>query len=209
LGRHAAGLLPSILLPSVKVSTESTKSALLSSTRLFECDIFVVQLVNFLAILATFGVVFPPLALVALVATFSVTTAAQLSIGRFVLKSRTESALDTLEADCSGARVMFLQSLWMAAPFTLLFYSFLLFDILGDTLGYKRAVWLPLGLVSAPLLVWLGVRFKQYTIFGKMDRHSRRSWSGTGGVIELDPREFPAYGPLSQDLLDDDLVLVR
>jgi hypothetical protein len=173
LHKQVTAMLPNILKPfeaQAFSAADNTweKTAMVSlmdiafSSRLFDCDVFVVQLVNFLAVLATFGVVFPPLAVVAFVAILSVTYTAQLYIGRFVTAASQcgsfdatnhgAQALQSLEHDCSGARAMFLKSLWIAAPFALLFYCFLLFDILGDEVGWEQAMWMPIVIVVFSVL---------------------------------------------------------
>eukprot|EP01034_Spumella_vulgaris_P030892 gene30892-38179_t len=178
LYKRVRALLPSILRPSVRGASQSAESRESESLRAkiahVLSDTFKSRLFD-----------------------------CDLYIGRYVVKSRTSDALRLIEKDCGGARAMFLKSLWIAAPFALLFYCFLLFDILGDTLGYKRAIWLPISIICVPVLARLGVRFKQYTIFGKMDRHSRRSWSNTSSGVELDED----VDRLSDRLLDDDGIV--
>eukprot|EP01034_Spumella_vulgaris_P025003 gene25003-31406_t len=190
--KRVTAMLPNILKPfeaQTFSAADNTweKTAMFSlmdiafSSRLFDCDVFVVQLVNFLAMLATFGVVFPPVAVVALVvAILSITCSAQLYIGRFVCiatqnssskvdASHRSSALKSLAHDCSGARAMFLKSLWIAAPFALLFYSFLLFDILGDEVGWKQAVWLPVAIVMFSVILWLTVRLHFKSVYTRLN----------------------------------------
>jgi ascorbate-specific PTS system EIIC-type component UlaA len=69
--------------------------------------------------------------------------------------SQRGEAMKSLKHDCSGARAMFFKSVWITAPFVVLFYCFLLFDILGDAVGWRQAVWLPASVGILLVVVWI------------------------------------------------------
>jgi hypothetical protein len=148
-------LLPKILKP-VNSGEENAKSN--DGKRFWNCDAFVVKLLNMVAILSTFGVILPPVAAICCVAVLSVTLHTQLLIGRVVVEARragANSVLTALNNQCSEAAKLFVNSVWIVVPFAALFYSLFLFETLGDSVGWRAALWAPLFMCSLPLFLRL------------------------------------------------------
>ncbi len=195
-----AKMLPNIMKPieftlNLKQKSGSSCESLLGifiSRRLFDCDVFVVQLINIVAVMVTFGVVFPPIAVISCAALYCVTYFTQSLIGRYVQQLRnfmeqhsTAVNLRVISADVLHVKQMFLNSMWMVVPFVVVFYSFLLFDILGDEVGWSRAIWMPVTLVCISLLGWL---------VWKCRAHLFRLWVGFGSEYQSSEHEFKLVG---------------
>jgi hypothetical protein len=133
----------------------SDKTALVQPTQYFSSDAFVVRLLNMVAILSTFGVILPPVAVVCVVAALSVTLQTQLIIGRLVTLSLGTQMTDILNTDCKGAADMFMSSLAIVTPFAAVFHAFFLSDILGDAVGWRHTLWVPSVLCGLPILIRL------------------------------------------------------
>lgn len=58
-------------------------------------------------------------------------------------------------SELSQSRLLFLQSLWIVVPFCVVFYSFLLFDTLGDSKGWKVATAMPAVVAGVVMVVGL------------------------------------------------------
>ncbi len=143
-----------------------------------------VQLINIFAVMITFGVVFPPIAVMGCAALYSLTFSAQLLIGRYAQLA----PLHDIDRDVRGAKRMFLSSVWMAVPFAVVFYSFLLFDILGDEVGWQRAIWMPTTIIATTTALWIVVQVgrKYFAAEPRMSdlSSSRGSWGRVGGTDE-------------------------
>jgi hypothetical protein len=207
-GRSAAGsswrkmlirTLPRILLSvpvvdsraSNRVNNVSDKSSLLADTSsqssaYFQCDAFIVKLLNLVAILSTFGVILPPVAVVCCAAAFSVSFHCQLLIGRFA--KLYPALMSVVEGECSGAASLFVNSVWIVVPFTALFYALFLFDTLGDAVGWRAALWAPLLVCTLPLFARL-----VYTVSLRVsgaacgEKTYRRTRSADGITIQYSP----------------------
>jgi Leucine-rich repeat (LRR) protein len=112
------------------------------SLLLFNKDTFVVGISSNIAILLTFGVVYPPLSIIILLGIFTTSYCAQLSIGRLYRDCQKNSIytyLDLLEIQCNGIYYSLKNSILLVFPFSFLFISFFLFDIFGDAIGSSYA----------------------------------------------------------------------
>jgi Leucine-rich repeat (LRR) protein len=122
-----------------------------------------VALITYLGILLTFGVVFPPLAVVMCATMLSVAWQTKLSIGRFLHFAREQSALQLAEAidrDCKGAvsAELLHRGVFLIMCFACCFYALFLFDTLGDAVGLSGAYWVLIVMPLFPLAIialWL------------------------------------------------------
>lgn len=112
------------------------------------------QLVNLFAILVTFGVVFPLLCVVVLVAVYVETWFVHALMARFVAMAHDdgEKRGRVLTMEVAGAVVLetVLSSAWLLLPLSASFNAFFVFDTLGDDVGYDQA----LGGMFAVLIVF-------------------------------------------------------
>ena len=121
---------------------------------------FLVNIVSNIGILITFGAIFPPLAVVICLSILANTRFVQLMIGRLLTKAdalHLPSYGHQLDQDCEGAAKAFRHVIWLLLVFTCLFYSLFVFDILGDSVGWRRALWAPLTMICLPLAIYFGV----------------------------------------------------
>jgi Leucine-rich repeat (LRR) protein len=109
---------------------------------------------TYLALLLTFGALFPPLAVCCAVAMTSVVLTARLEVGRYVstaVAADRQDCLDEVETACAGVATP--QQLHMALSAVLTvsccFYTLFLFDTLGDEVGFAGAFWV---LIVVPVL---------------------------------------------------------
>jgi hypothetical protein len=138
---------------------ESLMPMSLTHFPVFSCKENVVSIVTDIAIVLTFGVVFPPLAVVGCLAILAFTYFVQLSIGRLCYLSKFQLFLaryvDFVNLECRGMHLLLIKSL-LTIPFLIAtFWSLFLFDILGDRVGVVDAVWIIPFMTCVPLIIYL------------------------------------------------------
>ena len=57
------------------------------------------------------------------------------------------------ECRCIGSRSILYHALWMMILFSCWFYSFFLFDTLGDSVGFKEAMWVLVVMALLPFVI--------------------------------------------------------
>jgi hypothetical protein len=121
---------------------------------------------TYLALLLTFGALFPPLAVCCAVAMASVVLTAWLEVGRYVaaaVAADRQDCLDEVEKACAGVATpqQLRTALCVVLAVSCCFYTLFLFDTLGDEVGFAGAFWVlivvPL-LPAVPLLTYAAVR---------------------------------------------------
>jgi hypothetical protein len=125
----------------------------------FIANQLVTSLMTYLALLLTFGALFPPLAVCCAVAMASVVLTARLEVGRYVtaaVAAGRQDCLDELERVCVDVVPPLLLQRAMAIVLSLscMFYTLFLFDTLGDEVGFVDAYWV---LIVVPLLPIVGL----------------------------------------------------
>ena len=128
---------------------------------LFDANNYIISLITYLGIMLTFGVVFPPLAVVMCVTMLSVAWQAKLTVGRFLCMTRELHLYkfeEIIEQECRGAAtVMKLrQSVALIVVCSCCFYALFLFDTLGNAQGWSRAYWVLIVIPMLPLCLLLG-----------------------------------------------------
>ena len=107
----------------------------------------------------TFGAIFPPLALVVCYTIYMTTYFIQLIIGRIVIISRIQIELKQfipkINEECRNFRRLFLQSIPSISILATFFWGFFLFDILGDEVGTKKAIWILFVIGCSPILIYV------------------------------------------------------
>jgi hypothetical protein len=129
-----------------------------------EKDKLVVKLSAYLAIVLTFGMLFPPLACIGSIAVFVVTYYEELVIGRllFMAKEQGFSWYRVItERDCSDIVSSWHAVVWLIVPLAAVAYSYVLFDTIGDRYGWKFALGPVLFLVVLP---WVIVLYRQCAV---------------------------------------------
>lgn len=159
-----------------KGSTSSSTSE--ETAAVFDASLEIVYFLSLSGSMLTFGVVFPPLAAVLLLAVISLWCISRHMCDRFLLEALSARRLvevDALTHDCQGAinRSMILNSFWVIICCSACFYSLFLFDMLGDSMGYKQAYWIIIVTALWPLCL--------YAVEAACRRGRRRyaKWKGT------------------------------
>jgi hypothetical protein len=115
-----------------------------------------VRINSYLIVMMSFGVLFPPLALIICVSINIVTIYEEIVIGRLLMESERLGFSwyrKQLEKDCYGMGDTLKYTLWSLVPVSSLVYAHIIFDTWGDETGWKRAV-LPAVLVCVvPILL--------------------------------------------------------
>lgn len=127
----------------------------------FDSTQFLVSQFTLLALLLTFGVVFPPLALCLAVTMLATTLYAMLKIGRFLSSAARVQQwqyLALIEAesrDIIEGNILH-RAFWMLLVCCFLFMTLFLFDTLGDKVGFQRAYWVLIVVPLLPAVVYTG-----------------------------------------------------
>jgi len=129
-------------------------------------ELLVCELI-FIGLMITFGTIFPPLAVVLLLALLTKTYFHQILLGSFisnVLSSNTHSRFDMLE-DNLKVQPLFstLQKCgWFLLYTACCFYTLFLFDILGDSVGFYKAYWVLIVMPCLPLITNFIYQLRKY-----------------------------------------------
>jgi Leucine-rich repeat (LRR) protein len=145
--------------PCALPDTPATALQRLREERVFNGVTSVSALTTYLGILLTFGVVFPPLAVIMCATMWSVHWQTRLMLGKFVHDAQTAGAMhlvERLEQDCRSVvsmqtlqRVMFLITCICCC-----FYALFLFDTLGDARGAADSYWIFLVMALFPVVLY-------------------------------------------------------
>jgi hypothetical protein len=162
-----------------------------TSNKCFDDDILVIGLIADFAVLFTFGVAFPPLAVIVCVSILYQVVFHQVLIGRLLCeleesiideeeelaeKSRSlrytevltdkwmipEIYMGYLADECNSLWAHFKASIKYLAFFSSTFLSFFFFDILGDDLGLHQSIWIIPVTICIPFYIMLGQQFFEY-----------------------------------------------
>ncbi len=141
---------------------------------IFDKNRLVVRVIGFLALMASFGVMFPPLALIICLAICSFTYFEQLNIGRVLYQSEQLGYHwyhQKIGYDLEGIVEVFIPAILPMTFVASLLFAFMIFDTFGDQYGTRAAVVPALFMILVPGCIWLTVRvdwvmLRQY-LFGK------------------------------------------
>ena len=166
----------SLLGVSDDMMMELDEEVLALKVIVFDRNRFVMTLVSLMTSMVSFGVVFPPLAVLSLVSIFTYTWFEQVSIARILHEANYHPALRWYEEVlCRQFHQMklFLQmALFPLIQVSCFLYAVLIFDTVGDQIGYKLAVIPAMVMVVVPVIVWWMVN--HYVVFRKRKAASDR-----------------------------------
>jgi hypothetical protein len=167
--RYAAlqALIPRLLLPELELSASARASSASSIFPLFDVQNYVVGLLTYLGILLTYGVVFPPLAVVMCATILSVVLQTKLSLGRFLNFAKEQNApelADSIGRECRGAVSLPIlrRSIFMIICISCTFYALFLFDMCGDQTGLHGAYWVLFAMPLFPTLLYVIVQARRF-----------------------------------------------
>jgi hypothetical protein len=136
-----------------------------------------VKINSYVTIIATFGALFPPLAVVGYSTIFVITYFEELSIGWLLSETRAKQYFwyeEQLNHEAENVEKSSNFTLWSILTVSSFFYGYIVFDTMGDTAGWKAALPMAVLLFSFPLLLYVAIPF-----FGKC-RNSKFlfDWAG-------------------------------
>jgi hypothetical protein len=125
----------------------------------FVANKLVMSLLTYLALLLTFGALFPPLAVCCAVAMASVVLTARLEVGRYVSAAVAvdrQDCLDEVESACAGVATpqQLRMALYLVLTVSCMFYTLFMFDTLGYEVGYAGAFWVLIAVPLLPVVAW-------------------------------------------------------
>jgi Leucine-rich repeat (LRR) protein len=125
----------------------------------FDSNKLVMSLLTYLALLLTFGALFPPLAVCCAVAMASVVLTARLELGRYVnaaVAADRQDCLDEVESVCAGVTTpqQLRMALYLILAVSCVFYTLFLFDTLGYEVGFAGAFWVLIVVPLLPVVAW-------------------------------------------------------
>jgi hypothetical protein len=175
----------------------------LREERVFNGVTAVSAIITYLGILLTFGVVFPPLAVIMCATMWSVHWQTRLMLCKFVHDAQAAGAvhlIERLEQDCRSVvslqtlrRVMFLITCVCCC-----FYALFLFDTLGDARGAADSYWIFLVMALFPVALYLLHRVRQMLEGWSKAAGRRRSLS----CVDDNMLEMASIGPSPAEKVD-------
>jgi Leucine-rich repeat (LRR) protein len=125
----------------------------------FDANKLVMSMLTYLALLLTFGALFPPLAVCCAVAMASVALTARLEVGRYMsaaVAADRQDCLDEVESACAGVATpqQLRMALYLVLAVSCLFYTLFLFDTLGYEEGFAGAFWVLIVVPLLPVVAW-------------------------------------------------------
>ena len=183
----------------------------------FEANQFLVQLMTFLGLILTFGVVFPPLSAALLVAMISLIATNKLITGRYISAAVEKDApqyLAVIEKDCESVGFKHLSKLkvaaWMLIVFSCFFYALFFFDTVGDAVGFQGGFWVFLVLPLLPVGLFTMDRLRSRINRRVRARHNRSrshsssrerrsSWVAGSNEDDLHGMELAEFGTKEND----------
>jgi Leucine-rich repeat (LRR) protein len=125
----------------------------------FDANKLMMSLLTYLALLLTFGALFPPLAVCCAVAMASLMLTARLEVGRYVnaaVAADRQDCLDEVESACAGVATpqQLRMALYLVLAVSCMFYTLFLFDTLGYEVGFSGAFWVLIVVPLLPVVVW-------------------------------------------------------
>eukprot|EP00981_Chlorochromonas_danica_P008206 scaffold2062_cov181-Ochromonas_danica.AAC.10 len=150
-------LLDSFLMEKFK-PTASQRADSLMTVRMMHSERIITRIISYLAIVLSFGAVFPPLAVFGMIALYANTYAEQLLAGSLVVEGdQLQMPLfrTKLDAEVRDITELFLSSVWLAFPFVVIMQAYLVFDTEGDEHGTTAALIMTGVLLSCMALAWI------------------------------------------------------
>jgi predicted nucleic acid-binding Zn-ribbon protein len=135
---------------------------------IFNREKFIVKVTNYLAILITFGLIFPLLALILFFSLYLLTYYEQIILTNFMLNIKrlfTIKYSNSFRLHSKYVQHIFYRSLWILLSFATIIYAFLLFDTIGDVYGWRVGL-----LVAMGIMLWYGL---VYFFFDRIWRNLR------------------------------------
>lgn len=117
-------------------------------------------LIGMLALVLTFGVMFPPLCVALTVSILATVVVFRVNVCRFIGEAASQNiecvaVLIKNECDNVDAMRILKDSVWVLVTVSCWFYTLFLFDILGDAVGFEGAYWVLIVMPLMPLVMYI------------------------------------------------------
>jgi Leucine-rich repeat (LRR) protein len=155
--KYLESFLPAYYKP-LKASPAEENSLQPGNRTLFSKLILVVQINSYFTIFATFGALFPPLAVIACCTIYSLTYFEELSIGWLLVESRKVNYTwyeNQLNKEAQGIEKVSNFTIWSMLSVSCFLFGYILFDTMGDTLGWGLALPMTIMLIVVPFVLYL------------------------------------------------------
>jgi hypothetical protein len=128
-------------------------------------DRLIVRCSSYLAVLLAFGVLFPPLSVVALISIYAITYFEQFVLSKVLVESKRLGYTwyqEKILKECDNIAESWFDTLKIILPFASFSFAFVVFDTLGDKHGWKTAIGPSLFVLTLPVwfYVWRWCRSK-------------------------------------------------
>jgi len=161
-----------------------------------------VFLITFVGLILTYGAIFPPLAITFFITICSHTYSNQVIIGRFitnVVQLRAYAQLNMLD---NNLKVQPLLSTiekcgWVLLYVSCSFYTLILFDILGNVVGFYQAYWVLIVMPCIPVFIYVFVELYKWIHFLNSKKIDPRK---DGDEIQLSSSQSLTLNPLRNEI---------
>lgn len=114
---------------------------------IYEANLEIIYFLQMIGTMLTFGLVFPLIAITISVAIIILRLTSKYLCDRFLLnliQINNIIKIESLNLECYGIinQIMIEKSFWLISIFSSCFFSFFVYDILGDKNGYKNSYWI-------------------------------------------------------------------
>lgn len=174
----------------------------------FDARSFLVLIVNYLAVIMTFGVVFPPVAVSMAVTIVSSVFFTRLEMKKFMKDAASKGAIKFIkhvdkECMCIGTSAMLMHTIMLLVTLSCWFYSLFLFDILGDQVQLKGAYWVLLVMFFQPIFLYCVYELYIGNRFVRARLNLMAMLSGKPNAANNDVRVFQnTSSPMVEDQLE-------
>ena len=146
------------ILPKVMKPIDLT--AEVSSNGFLNCSGLMTTLIGFLALILTFGVIFPPLCVALTISVLSSVYMFRVNVRRFInsaTEQQRDKIVELLQNECKSVETMQMlkYSVWVLVTVSCWFYTLFLFDTLGDAVGFEGAYWVLIVIPLMPLILYV------------------------------------------------------
>lgn len=154
------------LKPSLSISSSGTAAASQLDRKYADSKSIITTVILNISIMATFGVAYPPLFLIMCVAFASYAFAVSVHFRCFIKEAMDSDTyiLGKANEEYKMFTSLLIKSLWLLCPLVLTFFSFFVFDMVGDQLGFEQGIYasLPMVVLAMILLVSRPLYKKMY-----------------------------------------------
>lgn len=179
---------------------------------IFEKRMFIISLIQTISITATFGLIFPLLAILGCISVLCKTMTHQVILGRFysIAKERKLEGLAVqLSDECDHVNALFMHTIWIIFPFMCLFFGFFLFDVSGDEFGIEYSRGPAIAIFFFPIVIYgIHVAFQRYDCSsfdcGCFQGNSKTRNRDTNGEPSTDVAAVEMRPSFGVDVEDDD-----